>query len=120
MTGMETVIKLRRAGMKPKAVFVYLVPFAPRDDYALEPTGIVTVNIARTDRLSDIDLRPLVGLVVHVHDSDDDRARHRALAAMVAEEEPALLVMPCLAPDGAVTLHKRYAGTPARTETVAL
>ena len=120
MTGMDTVIKLRCAGLKPRAVFVGLVQVAPRNDYPLSSTGIVSVDIARADRLSDIDLRPLIGLVVHVQDFDDDRARHRALAAMVAKVEPALLVMPCVATDGAVILHKRYAGTPARTETVTL
>jgi len=114
---MDVVIELRRSGVKPAAVFVDLVREAPRDPYALGPTGIVNVNIGRSDSLSEIDFRPLVGLRVHVIDNVGDLARHRKVAAMVASVDPAYLVMPVL--DGAsLVLHQRWAGNPARTETV--
>jgi len=116
MTGMDVVIALRRSGVKPSAVFIDLVKEAPRDPYALGPTGIVNINIARTDSLAEIDFRPLVGLRVHVIDHVDDRARHRKVAAMVAAVNPVHLTMPVWEGD-TLAVHQRWAGEPARTET---
>ncbi len=122
MTGMDTVIDLRRAGRRPGAVFVRLVDLAPRDPYALSSTGNVAIDIARADSLATIDFRPLVGLTVVVSDHADDRARHRKVAALIAAVEPALLVMSVTDGD-TYCVHRRWAATadaPARTETLLL
>ena len=119
MTGMDMVVELRCAGAKPSGVFVDLVDEARSDPYALSDTGIVNVNIGRTDRLADIDFRPLVGLRVHVYDFIGDRARHRRAAALIAAVEPELLVMTVVDGDNLV-VHRRFAGDPARTETLHL
>ena len=119
MTGMDVVVELRRSGLKPRAVFVDLVANAPRDPHALSASGIVNVNIARTDSLADIDFRPLVGLLVFVCDFDGTGTRHRTAATMLAAIEPRHLVMPIWHGETLV-VHQRWAGTPARTETIRI
>lgn len=119
MTGMEAVIGLRRARLRPSAVFVNLVHRARRDDAPLSPQGIVTVDIGADESLTSLDLRPLVGLHVHVTDFTADRLRHRKVAAMVAAVDPYLLVMPVRQGDD-VVVHRRFAGSPPRTETIRL
>ena len=83
----------------------------------LSESGILTCEITPRQSISDIDCRPLVGLVVHICDHTDDRPRHRALAALVAKAAPALLVMPILHADGSLTLHRRWGGANPHTET---
>jgi len=120
--GMKTLIGLRREGHQPGAVFVYLVPqLGPLDveRYALSLQGNVDVSIPASEPLSGIDFRPLVGLQVHVTDVTGDRARHRKVAAMVAEVNPRLLVMPVADGDG-FTVHIRRAGDPPTTETIRM
>ena len=94
MTGMETVAKLRQQGAKPEAVVIDLVETIHAIDseaYSLSPTGIVSVHIARSDSLADIDFRPLHGLIVHIH---GERKRQARVSKMVAAVEPARLVVP--------------------------
>lgn len=119
MTGMECVIDLRLAKLKPAAVFVYLVHHVASNPCPMGPSGIVSVDIPTADSLASLDFRPLVGLTVHVVDTTGRRDRHRKVAAMVAEVNPALLVMPVPSGDQ-VLVHRRFAGTPARTETIRL
>ena len=116
MTGMDEIVSLRRAGLRPSAVFVDLVAEAPSDEFVLSACGVVEVAIGRADRLSEIDFRPLVGLRVHISDFTGDRQRHRRAAAMVAAVEPSHLVMPVWEGD-TLAVHQRWAGSPARTET---
>jgi len=119
MTGMDVVIELRLARMKPTAVFVDLVASAGGDDFAMSSSGTVYVNIGADESLADLDFRPLVGLTVHVNDCAGDHGRHRRVAALVAAVEPALLVMPVVC-DGGYVVHRRFAGSPPRTETLHL
>jgi hypothetical protein len=119
MIGMDTVIAMRQQGVKPDCVFLDLMPHIDAGCPVLSPTGSVTVQIGPHESLSDLDLRPLVGLYVIVSDPAKSVERHRKLAAMVAEVNPSLLVMPEATADG-YTVHRRYAGTPPRTETLKL
>lgn len=126
MTGLQTVVDLRRRRQKPGAVFVSLVEhLGPLDAerYALSDRfGNVEVNIAAADALSDIDLRPLHGLHVQLFDCAGDRTRFRRLAALIAEVEPALLVMAIADGDGHI-VHIRRGRTAERaasTQTIRL
>lgn len=119
MIGLQTVAGLRREGVKPTAVFVYLVDrLGPLDAerFALSSFGHVEVTIPRADSLAELDFRPLFGLTVHLANFCDDVKRHRHAARLIAAVNPAHLVMPvwegeCLA------VHHRWAGDPARSET---
>lgn len=120
VTGMHTVIALRKNGLKPAAVVVDLVHTIGKYDaekFAFnESSGIVSVNIAAAESLNDIDFRPLVGLQVFVHDNTGNRARHRRVCALIANSEAEHLVMPVW--DGVdVTVHQRWSGTPPRSES---
>jgi len=122
MTGLQTIRAMRSDGLKPGAVFVYLVPqLGPLDaeQYALSQQGNVDVSIAADESLAGIDFRPLVGLYVHVVDVANDPVRHRKAAALVAEVNPRVLVMPVADGDG-FTVHVRRAGEPATTETIRM
>ncbi len=120
MTGLQTVVALRREGLKPSAVIVDLVEQLGKLDtetFALSPAGFVSVTIPRADSLAGLDFRPLVGLTVHLHDSTGDSKRHRQAARLIAAVNPAHLVMPAWDSD-ALAIHQRWAGDPARTETI--
>ena len=112
MTNLETIVAVRSAGFKPKAVHVHLVETIDRGMWPMNATGSVTCEVAASESLTELDLRPLRGLFVLTFDFADDRARHRRLAKLIAQQEPALLVMH----DGE-TVHRRW---PDRTESFAL
>ena len=119
MTGMETVADLRRDGVKPAAVVIDVVTTIRAIDaeaYALSPSGIVSVHIARADSLADIDFRPLHGLTVHIH---GERERQARVSKLVAAVEPARLVVPVENDDG-WTVHIRIAGNPPTSEVFAI
>ena len=119
MTGMKTVTALRRAGVKPKAVFVDLVErlgMHETEAYALAPSGIVAVNIVRGNSLTDIDFRPLVGLRVFLNDYAGDAKRFRKVANLIAAVNPAHLIM-AVQEGETLAVHQRWAGDPVRTET---
>lgn len=115
MTGLDTVLQLRRQGVKPQAVFIDLVRSRSAIVEPLANSGIVNVEIVAGDSISGMDFRPLVGLPVHVYDNTDSPKRHRKVAAMVAAVAPSLLVVPV--PEGPTwTVHRRFAdGTTDRT-----
>lgn len=123
MTGMQTIIDLRRGRQQPGAVFVYLVPANGATDierYALSPQGNVAVNIAASESLGDIDFRPLVGLHVEIRDTTNDPIRHRKAAELIAAVNPRFLVMP-IATERGFTVHVRDSSTqPPTTSTVRL
>jgi len=116
MTGMETVIGLRERRVKPSCVMVDLVAEVDGGQPTMSHTGIVTVQIPETDSIGDMDFRPLIGLYVQVFDNTDDPERHRRVTALIAEQNPKLLVMHCSSAD-AYTAHVRRAGDPPTTET---
>lgn len=124
MTGLEAVATLRRKRARPRVVFVDLErPSTERlpswwSNEELDP-GLLHVTIGPDDALADIDFRALTGLNVHVSDYVGNKRRYRKLAAMIAEVEPAHLVMPVWEGDTLV-VHQRWAATPeakARTTT---
>lgn len=115
MTGLDTIVGLRSRGVKPRAVHVYLVVALDPGQPALSRSGSVTCEVALHESLSDLDLRPLHGLYVLTHDLTGNRERHRRLARLVAEQDPAQL---CTF-DGS-TLYRRIAGETPTTEAVAL
>lgn len=119
MTGLDTVIELRKRGLKPKAVFIDLVLALAAIDEPLSLSGIAYVEILASDSLAAIDFRALVGLNVHVYDNAGDPNRQRKVASMVAAVEPALLVVPMV--DGATwTVHRRFAGNPPTSDRTTL
>lgn len=115
MTGLDTVVQIRRRGLKPKAVFIDLVQSKSNIVQPLSEHGIVNIEIVADEQISCIDFRPLVGLSVHVYDNTASPKRHRRVAAMVAAIAPSLLVVPV--PEGSTwTVHRRFAnGTSDRT-----
>ncbi len=119
MTGMDVVIALRKERVVPGCVFVDLVPRGWRNPYPLSHLGNVTVHVEPHESLTDLDLRPLVGLHVHVNDYAENPARHKRLAKLIAAVNPRLLVMPVDDADG-FTLHRRVAGNPPTTESIRL
>lgn len=120
MTGLQTIADLRRAGVKPKSVFVHLVDALGAYDAELyafdEFTGIVCVHVARSDSLAGLDFRPLTGLRVHLSDFTGDSARYRKAAKLIADAGPAHLVMVVWEGE-TLAVHQRRAGDPARTES---
>jgi hypothetical protein len=92
--GMDQIIETRRAGLKPASVFVGLVTGHDREYVADCSGGVYRVEVLTTDRLADLDLRPLVGLTVFVNDWAGEPDMHRELARLVALAKPAQLVMP--------------------------
>ena len=119
MTGLDTVIELRKQGLKPEAVFIdlELTPSAFADPLSL--FGIVNVEILASDSLTAIDFRALVGLTVHVYDNAGDSNRQRKVASMVAAVEPSLLVVP-MPGGGTWTVHRRFAGDPPTSDRTTL
>lgn len=66
MKGHEGVIAMRRRGVRPAVVWVYVGPdFGPRRD--AEKWGDLAVSIPATDAVSRLDLRWAVGLLCMVH-----------------------------------------------------
>lgn len=125
MTGLEAIATLRRKRVRPGAVFVDLEhPSTERlpawwNADELDPAALLHVTIAPADALADIDFRALTGLVVYVLDNTNSLRRYRKVAAMIAEVEPAHLVMPLWEGDTLV-VHQRWAATasaPVRTTT---
>lgn len=83
MTGHEQLKKMRLMGMKPQAVWVvdYQTQIS-RDWHAPRTlTGKPmeqhqpSVSIEPTDKINSLDMRFLVGLVVHVSSSEEKRAK---------------------------------------------
>lgn len=110
MTGLETVVKLRRQRVKPAAVYVDLVP-ARSGTHGLADNGIVTVEILPEDSIASIDFRPLVGLNVMVNDYTDSPKRFRRASKAIAQANPSALVVPT-PQNGVWTIHRRFAGDP--------
>ena len=116
MTHLDLIADIRRRGLKPDAVFVDLVSAIDAGNDGLSLTGHVVCEIAQHEALADIDFRPLRGLRVHLQDIAGDLERHRRAAALIAAVEPACLVMP-IHDDEGMTLHRRFAGNPATSDT---
>lgn len=114
MTGLETVVKLRRNGLKPDAVYVDLVP-ARSGTHGLSASGIVTVEVFPDDSITSIDFRPLVGLNVMLNDYTDSPQRLRRASKAIAEANPCTFVVPALK-SGVWTIHRRLAGDPPTIE----
>lgn len=112
MIGMDTVIALRRQGMKPSFVMVDLVTERSRFATLADHGGTLTIEILPNDRIGDIDFRPLFGLYVHLQDMTDDAARLKAAGKAIAEVKPGRLVMAF--PGGS---HVLTSGNPPTTET---
>lgn len=117
MSRLDAVLSLRRQGLKPRSVHIGLVQGRSAVMPDLDDFGTVHVDIAAHESLADIDFRPLTGLHVQIADFADDPARHRRAAKLIAEVEPALLVMPILS-RGGLTLHRRW-GKTAKQAAVA-
>lgn len=115
MRGMDTVVAIRKARRKPAGVFVELVGKVDPGHEDISPSGIVTVQVPRSDRIASLDLRPLVGLNVQVFDYDSP-ARQRELAKLIAGVNPRRLAVHVLAGD-AYTMHVREAGNPPKTRS---
>lgn len=110
MTGLDTVVKLRRNGFKPDAVYVDLMP-ARSGSHGLADSGIVTVEILPDDSIASIDFRPLIGLNVMVNDYTDSPQRLRRASKAIAEANPSALIVP-MPQSGSWTIHRRFAGDP--------
>jgi hypothetical protein len=123
MTGLDTVAELRRAGKKPSAVMIDMVERHTEHSlpiYRVSPKGMVQVEIAAADSLSDIDFRVLTGLRVQLYDHlTGNVARQRRAAKMIAAVNPALLFVAIADGDGWMT-YTRRAGTPPTTESIRL
>lgn len=115
MKGLDAIAKIRAAGMKPKAVHVHLVASLTASHQVVSRAGSVTCELAAHESLSDLDLRPLVGLQVITADFSGNRERHRRLAKLIAQQEPSILCMF----DGS-TLYRRTGGANPQTEVIAL
>lgn len=96
MTGMKTLIALRRNGVKPEAVMVDLAHAIAKYDaeaYAFaENSGIVSINIAHAESLNDIDFRPLVGLKVFAFDNTGNPLRYDRLCELLSEAGATLML----------------------------
>lgn len=114
MTGLETVVKMRRQRIKPDAVYIDLVS-ARSGTHGLADNGIVTVEIFPEDSIASIDFRPLVGLNVMLNDYTDSPQRLRRASKAIAEANPSALVVPALK-NGVWTIHRRFAGDPPTIE----
>lgn len=106
MIGMETVIKARKQGVKPFAVFVQLVREVtpPADGQHMGHTGVVTVQIADRESLSDLDFRPLVGLKVSLEDHTSQPLRQNSAFAAIKHVKPKRLWMPQYDEKGEMTV----------------
>lgn len=93
MIGLANVIETRRGGRKPAAVFVQLVASPRAVNCFLDPWGVCHVEVGSGDILTDLDLRPLIGLWVIVYDLAEDPKRHAALCKLIAAAKPARLQM---------------------------
>jgi hypothetical protein len=123
MTGLDTILEMRRRRKKPSAVMIDMVlrrTFHSDPLFRVSPTGIVQVEIEEADSLTDIDFRCLTGLHVQLYDHlTGNAARHRRAAAMIAAVNPAILVV-ATATDTGWTVHTRRTGTPPTTESMRL
>lgn len=121
MKGMDALVQLRRNRLKPQAVYVQLVAVLPDERSAqitgMGHTGIVTILIAASESLSDIDFRPLTGLFVCVEDHASDPERLRQAAVLIAQQEPETLWMPEQWDSELIAFHIRRKGPPATSET---
>jgi len=84
MKGHENLIKMRLAGKKPNAIWVYLRAY-PKWDFNWEvfSPDKPEVFIAPEDNIRLLDLRFAVGLTVHIIGNDEVRTRD-VLSALVA------------------------------------
>lgn len=79
MRGHESIVKLRREGMKPHAVFVYDLP-------DLRVFGGTDLLIEEGDIPEALDLRFMVGLTVHVSVIDTPKGRRISQACAEASK----------------------------------
>lgn len=123
MTGMRTLIALRKSGLKPSCVVLCLVKAIDpleAEAYAFsETTGNLDINIAENESLNDIDFRPLVGLMVMAFNNAENAERYRRLCSLVAKVNPSHMVMSVQTGEQ-WTVHQRWAGEPIRVESTAL
>ena len=68
MTNTETILEVRRAGFKPRAVHVHLVDQVDPGMWPMNFHGSITCEIAAHEQISDIDFRFLHGLYVLTFD----------------------------------------------------
>lgn len=96
MTGMKTLVALRRNSVKPEAVMVDLVHNIAKYDaeaYAFaENSGILSINIAHRESLNDIDFRPLVGLKVFAFDNTGNPLRYQRLCDLIEKIDATLML----------------------------
>lgn len=107
MRGMDALEDLRMNRRKPRMVMVELVTRFD-EGAGLQSTGVVSVQIGPDEHLGDLDLRPLVGCRVAVHDYADDPDRHLELFDLIAEAKPAT-VWAAFSGGEVFTLHTRRA-----------
>lgn len=94
--GLAQVVAIRNARRKPSSVQLELVRCIDRTFSPLSnPWSPATLHVQVSPEadLSAIDLRPLVGLDVHMHNDADDAARFRKLADRVWQIKTKLLVV---------------------------
>ena len=76
MRGMDRLIAMRMRGVKPAAV--WLDDLDVQDGYGAAKGDNMHIAVEPMDRPESLDLRPLVGLEVHIH-ADRGESRARAL-----------------------------------------
>lgn len=122
MIGMDVVTQLRRAKTQPSFVMLDLVHEGiPLGELTppMSMSGIVTVQVVDSDRLADLDLRPLHGLRVMAQDHTNHRRRYRQLCKLVAAVDPAMFVMTESSADR-FAWHRRWGGSESRTESMSI
>lgn len=102
MRGMSALMALRLQRIKPDAVFVYLVERKDDQQPIMSDKRNLVIEIERSDSLSEIDFRPLIGMKVHMCNVGEDAQRYRQLGALMAKAKPARLVMPIETESGMV------------------
>lgn len=120
MTNLDLIAYIRQAGKRPTAVHIHHVQAIDTFAWPMSRGGIVTCEIAATEGLSALDLRPLHRLNVSLHDFTDDTERYRRLAALVAAQDPERLTMSVRESDGSWTVHQRRSGETVSNETTQL
>lgn len=108
--GLAQVVAIRNARRKPSSVELELVRSIDRTFSPLSnpwsPTTL-TVQVGPEADLSALDLRPLVGLDVHMHNDSGDAAAFRKLATRVWEIKTRLLVVQMATKTGNVLYIRR-------------
>jgi hypothetical protein len=106
MNGMKDVLKARKSGVKPSAIFMRLVP---ENTYSgMGNTGVVTTEIGPNESLADLDFRPLHGQMVCLEDHSDCPKRLALVEAAILAVQPEILWLPYYDGDGFVLrIHRK-------------